>query len=175
MQTALINIRIIQECDIQTIHEAYRMADRIDDVSLNYLTRCFRENQNGDRVTFIAFYGEQVAGYVNIIFKSAYPYFLENNIPEINDLSVLPQHRMNGIGKALLNSCENYAAEHYDCIGLGVGLYIGYGSAQRLYTKSGYIFDGNGLMYKNVEIKPGTNVFVDDDLLLYMTKKLRKK
>ena len=57
-------------------------------------------------------------------------------------------------------------------IGLGVGLYKDYGSAQRLYTKNGYIFDGNGLMYNNIEVIPGKDVFVDDELLLYLYKKI---
>jgi GNAT superfamily N-acetyltransferase len=139
----------------------------------NYITRCFEENDTKVRITFVAFYNNDAAGYVNVIFKSSYPYFLKQNIPEINDLSVISKYRRNGIGKALIDRCESYASDEYDYIGLGVGLYKDYGSAQRLYTKNGYFFDGNGLMYKNAEVKPGNDVFVDDDLLLYLYKRIR--
>ena len=70
-----------------------------------------------------------VAGYVNIIFKSSYPYFLEKNIPEINDLRVISNYRRNGIGNMLINECKKFASKKYDYIGLGVGLYNDYGSA----------------------------------------------
>ncbi len=72
----------------------------------------------------------------------------------------------------LIDECEKHVSTGYEYIGLGVGLYKDYGSAQRLYIKNGYIFDGNGLMYNNTEVKPGNDVFVDDDLLLYLTKRL---
>jgi len=41
----------------------------------------------------------------------------------------------------LIDQCENYASSKYEYIGLGVGLYKDYGSAQRLYTKNGYILE----------------------------------
>jgi len=139
----------------------------------NYITHCYRQNQTHERVTFVAIVSGEAAGYVHIKFKSDYPYFLERNIPEINDLRVLPAYRRQGIGKRLLDACEKYAADNYEFIGLGVGLYKDYGSAQRLYAKSGYVPDGQGLMYKNAPVKPGRDVLVDDDLLIYLYKKVR--
>jgi GNAT superfamily N-acetyltransferase len=114
----------------------------------------------------------KAAGYVNIIFESLYPYFKEKNIPEINDLYVVPEYRKNGIGKRLLNKCERFVSGKYDNIGLGVGLYKDYGNAQRLYTKNGYALDGNGLIYNGAKVEPGKSVVVDDDLLIYLYKKL---
>ena len=87
---------------------------------------------------------------------------------------VIPKFRGKGIGKMLIDKCEKFVSNKYDYIGLGVGLYKDYGSAQRLYTQNGYILDGNGLMYNNIEVEPGRDVFVDDDLLLYLYKKLDK-
>ena len=50
-------------------------------------------------------------------------------------------------------------------------MYADYGPAQRMYIKRGYVPDGLGLYYKNQPVTPGKNVFVDDDLALYLVKK----
>jgi hypothetical protein len=52
-------------------------------------------------------------------------------------------------------------------VGIGVGLYQSYGSAQRLYAKRGYIPDGRGVMYKQQPVTPGFDTCVDDDLNLH--------
>ncbi len=141
--------------------------------SEEYLIRCLKENDEFKRITFVASVGSEIAGLVNLIFESEYPFFRENKIPEINDLLVHPSFRKQGVGKLLICEAEREAARNYDFVGLGVGLYRDYGSAQRLYVKNGYIPDGNGIVYKNNEVKPGNYVFLDDDLLLYFYKKLR--
>lgn len=170
-----ILIKVIQKEDIENIlavlNEPY-MVGR-EEQQKKYFNRCFDENMTKERVTFVAYLDDEVVGYVNIIFKSAYPYFNQRNIPEINDLYVVPAYRKNGIGKLLIDECEKYASGAYEYIGLGVGLYKDYGSAQRLYIKNWYIFDGNGLMYNNVSVDPGTKVHVDDELLLYLHKRIR--
>lgn len=168
-----VSIKVIQQDDIPNMVKTMKEADRIGPNYQVYFNRCHEENKSGDRVTFVAYSGGCVAGYVNIIFISGYPYFSENNIPEINDLYVVPSYRREGIGLMLIKSCEEYAAEAgYQMIGLGVGLYKDYGNAQRLYTKNGYQLDGNGLMYQNGQVSPGANILVDDDLLLYLYKEL---
>ncbi len=62
-------------------------------------------------------------------------------------------------------------------VGIGVGLYAGedggYGAAQRLYVKRGYIPDGKGVTYNYHPTTPGNNYSLDDDLILWFTKKLR--
>lgn len=164
-----IIIRPLQPGDIGGL---LAIVDRDTASYQKYFNRCLAENVSGERITFVALLNGVISGYVNVIFKSQYPYFLQNNIPEINDLYVAFQYRKNGIGRALIAECEKYAARTYESIGLGVGLYIGYGSAQRLYAKMGYIPDGKGLMYQNKAVPPGRDVFVDDDLLIYLYKKL---
>ncbi|MNI79537.1 hypothetical protein D3C73_1359990 [compost metagenome] len=67
---------------------------------------------------------------------------------------------------------EKIAAQDYTRIGLGVGLYQDYGNAQMMYTKRGYVMDGKGITYKNVQVVPGQPVMVDDELLLYLVKDL---
>jgi GNAT superfamily N-acetyltransferase len=173
MENNAIQIRTLQKDDISKIVIAFDEPIGSDNGFVKYINRCCKENETRERITFVAFFNNEVAGYVNIIYKSSYQYFTEKNIPELNDLRVLAKYRRNGIGKMLVNECEKYASSKYEYIGLGVGLYKDYGSAQKLYTKNGYVLDGNGLMYNNIEVKPGKDVFVDDDLLLYLYKKLR--
>ena len=92
------------------------------------------------------------------------------------DLNVLPQFRKIGIGSLLLDTAEKEAATTSDIIGIGVGLYAGqdggYGSAQRLYVKRGYIPDGKGVTFNGQPRIPGYSYPLDDDLVLWFTKKL---
>lgn len=165
-----VNISILDEEHVSDIVEATSGSNVRRQGE--YLRKCIRENQEKKRVTFVAFNGNDFAGMVNIIFESSYPYFKSNNIPEINDLLVVPRFRNQGVAKMLLDETERFASNKYERIGLGVGLYKDYGSAQRLYFKNGYIPDGNGLMYSNSEVIPGSHVRVDDDLLIYLYKQL---
>lgn len=166
-----ISLKFLEEKHINNIVESTKGTN----VSRGeeYLKRCLEECANNKRVTLVAFVGEDAAGIVNIVFESKYPYFKNNNIPEINDLLVVPKFRNRGVGKSLINEAEKVAAKTYDYIGLGVGLYKDYGSAQRLYVKNGYVPDGNGIIYDNKEVLPGNHVFLDDDLLIFLYKALR--
>ncbi len=49
----------------------------------------------------------------------------------------------------------------------------GYGSAQRMYVKRGYIPDGSGVWYQNAVCPAYGPCANDDDLVLYLSKKLR--
>ena len=73
----------------------------------------------------------------------------------------------------LLDKSEALAATRADIVGIGVGLYPDYGSAQRLYIKRGYIPDGRGATYNNESVVAGKAYPVDDDLLLWLTKKVK--
>ena len=104
-------------------------------------------------------------------YHSDYPYFRSKKIPEINDLLIAKEYRRQGYGEALITALEIIAKEHgFKIIGLGVGLYQDYGSAQRLYFKLGYVPDGMGISYKDCTVVPGNKYLVDDDLLLWLTK-----
>lgn len=93
------------------------------------------------------------------------------------DLNVLPSFRKLGIGSILLTATEEKAASQHDRVGIGVGLYGGpdggYGQAQRLYIKRGYLPDGLGVTYGYKPAAPGTMVSLDDDLILWFTKKVK--
>ena len=98
--------------------------------------------------------------------------FSDDNIPEISDLNVLPSFRNQGVGSALIEICEEYATERSNFVGIGVGLYLDYGSAQRFYIKRDYLPDEHGATYNYEYVTPGKEYPLDDDLLLWFTKKL---
>lgn len=56
---------------------------------------------------------------------------------------------------------------------LGVGLHNGYGSAQRMYIKRGYIPGGSGVWYGDKISPQYADCCHDDDFVLYLSKKLQ--
>jgi ribosomal protein S18 acetylase RimI-like enzyme len=135
-----------------------------------------KEQESLERLIWLACFEDQMAGYITLKWESLYPSFKEQNIPEIMDLNVLPYARNRGVGSTLLDTAEKEAATRCNTIGLGVGLYAGhdggYGSAQRLYIKRGYIPDGKGVTYGYNSTTPGMSYPLDDDLILWLTKVL---
>ncbi|CAM3949523.1 GNAT family N-acetyltransferase [Cohnella lubricantis] len=140
--------------------------------SKDYFYKCLEENKQGFRVTLLAYYQGILAGCCHLLLASEYPNFNRDNIPEINDLNVFPEFRRKGIASKMLDEIERIASKRSRFIGLAVGLYKDYGNAQIMYNKRGYVMDGKGIFYKNNEVKPGEQVTVDDDLLLYLIKGL---
>lgn len=164
----------LQENDLNEIVLAFKNIGwhKPIDIYKKYL----QEQINKTRSIFVAKSKGKFCGYVTLKWQSNYPSFLEKNIPEISDLNVLPDNRKQGIGTALIQTCEKLASEKGKImIGLGVGLIEDYGNAQRLYFKLGFIPDGKGLHYKNQPIKYGMNVIADDDLNIFLIKRLIKK
>ncbi|GAA0349310.1 GNAT family N-acetyltransferase [Bacillus horti] len=139
----------------------------------NYYGKCLRENEEGKRVTLIAYYDGKVAGCCHLLYESKYHYFQHEKIPEINDLCVFPKYRRKNIASLLFDELESKAATTSKTIGLGVGLYKDYGPAQLMYGKRGYVLDGKGAVSNNQTIEPGKTVMVDDELLIYLVKSLQ--
>lgn len=127
--------------------------------------------RSGERDVFVATVGGEFAGYVTLTWEP--PYDHGAGIPEIQDLNVLPTYRRRGIGNALMDAAEARAGERSDVVGIGVGLYVDYGSAQRMYVRRGYLPDGRGLMYDWKPVPPGEQVRLDDDATLMFTKSLK--
>ena len=169
----MIEVRLMEETDIDIYYERFLQYDIKK--SKGYITKCWEENKAGKRITLLAFYKGEFAGSLHLLKESNYPFFKENNIPEINDFNVIPPLRQMGIGNALMDKIEEIALKQYGIVGLGVGLYLSYGSAQRMYAKRGYIPDGRGVMYNNEPVPPGTQVCVDDELNLFLTKPCKVK
>ncbi len=169
-----IQIRALIEKDIAVIYDAFNQIGWNKPVSLfeGYL----KEQELGARIVWVAHVQDEFAGYVTLKWQSQYPSFKAQNIPEIMDLNVLPSFRKMGIGSLLLDAAEKEALTKSQIIGIGVGLYEGedggYGPAQKLYVKRGYIPDGKGLTYNYEPTIPGNSYALDDDLVLWFAKKL---
>ena len=72
----------------------------------------------------------------------------------------------------LLDVVEREAAKVADIVYLAVGVHSGYGAAQRKYVKRGYIPDGSGVWYQGKQLEQYAPCCNDDDLLLFMSKKI---
>ena len=135
-----------------------------------------RHQAEGKCASLVAEYKGSPAGYVNVYFHSPWGAFGGKGLPEIVDFGVLQKYQRRGIGSRLMDAAEALAAAHADTVYLGVGLHNGYGSAQRMYVKRGYIPDGSGVWYNGRPCTPYDTVYTnDDDLVLYLSKQLQRK
>ena len=116
----MFSIQILQPSDIDVIIEAF-IKSRWNIKTKSLFEKYLQEQQQGIRICYIAYLGEQFTGYVTLKWKSEYPYFATHKIPEISDLNVLPFFRSQGIGSALLDKCENTASSKTNFVGIGVG------------------------------------------------------
>ncbi len=141
----------------------------------NLFRRYLDEQQKGSRLIWVAKVDGKMAGYVTLKWQSSYDLFFKKHIPEIMDLNVLPPFRGQGVGTCLLDVAEKEAFSKSSIVGIGVGLYGGldggYGPAQKLYVKRGYIPDGFGVTYDYKTAVPGAHYLLDDSLILWLTKK----
>lgn len=115
----------------------------------------------------------QPAGYINVYPDCKWGPFGGKGYPEIVDFAVLEKFRRKGIGSKLMDIAEQIASEYADTVYLGVGLHSGYGSAQRMYVKRGYIPDGSGVWYGDKVCPEYSDCKNDDELNLYLYKKLK--
>lgn len=130
------------------------------------------EQEQGTRKIFVARWQGEVAGYLTLCPQAHAGPFAGRGWPEIVDFNVLIKFRRKGIGSRLMDCAEAEAAKVSRTVCLGVGCHSGYGSAQRMYIKRGYLFDGSGVWYQDKilgEYDPCVN---DDDLVLYLSKEL---
>ncbi|WP_254778172.1 GNAT family N-acetyltransferase [Paenibacillus sp. cl141a] len=136
-----ITIREINENDPRKISKAFQGQGWNKPVA--QYESYIQEQNNGERVTLIAEVDGEFVGYVNVIWRSYYPSFKEQNIPEINDFNVLIKYQRLGIGSKLMDRAEEIISQRSSIVGIGVGLFSDYGKAQVLYVKRGYVPDGN--------------------------------
>lgn len=167
---ANLRISLLTEADIEEIAAAFAALGWHKPAS-QYL-RYLQEQRAGQRVVLVARCDGLFAGYVTIVWHSTYQPFREAKIPEIADFNVLPAWRQRGIGSRLLDLAEERIAARSPVVGIGVGLFIDYGAAQRLYVRRGYTPDCKGIVWHGRTVGPGDAVIVDDDLVLYFTKAL---
>ncbi len=132
----------------------------------------FAKQQLGLRQIFVAEVAGVVAGYATLLPEALSGPFAGCNIPEVVDFNVLIKFQKRGIGSAIMEAIENQVRQTSSKISLGVGLHSGYGTAQRLYVKRGYIPDGSGVWYNNRIHDQYADCCNDDDLVLYLSKDL---
>lgn len=132
----------------------------------------YKEQQKGERLVFVPEYEGKVVGICTLVLHPTEGPWGGQNIPEIVDLCVFFHIHKSGIGSKLLDVAEAEAAKRSDMVFLAVGCHSGYGAAQRIYVKRGFIPDGSGVWYQNKQLDQYAPCVNDDDLLLFMSKKL---
>lgn len=131
-----------------------------------------RDRAEGRSVALAAEYKGAPAGYINLYPDSGNGPFAGRGYPEIVDFGVLEQYQKRGVGTKLMDIAEQIASDYSDTVYLSVGLHSGYGSAQRMYVKRGYVPDGSGVWYRDEICPQCADCRNDDDLVLYLSKVL---
>ena len=163
------SIRKTQESDIQDLSRGFISQGWPSREEI--LTRYFKEQESGEREVLVAEVEGAVAGYITILPDAKQGPFA-GMAPELSDFNVFEPFQNQGIGNLLLEEAEKRVKLISDKVTLGVGLHSGYGPAQRLYIKRGYIPDGTGVWYQNHQ--PAMNAVCEDigELVLYLSKNL---
>lgn len=164
-------IRNMEQKDAQAITDAEIKQGW--DASIEKYERRLKDQESGAAVSLTAEYAGKPVGYINVYPASKWGAFGGRGWPEIMDFGVLEAYRNRGIGTVLMDAAEKIAASYADTVYLGVGLHSGYGSAQRMYVKRGYIPDGSGVWYRDKPCGPYEPCVNDDGLVLYFLKRLR--
>ena len=135
------------------------------------LARYFLEQECKEREVLVAEVGGALAGYITILPCAKQGPFAEI-YPELSDFNVFEPFQNQGIGNLLMEEAEKRVKLISDKVTLGVGLHSGYGSAQRLYVKRGYLPDGSGVWYWNHPVAMNATCEDIGDLVLYLSKDL---
>ena len=123
--------------------------------------------------SLVAVRAGRVIGIVSILWESNYAGFRDRGIPLVHQVSVAGPSQRQGVATALLAAAEQLARDRgVTTLGITVGLPEGYGPAQRLYAKLGYLPDGRGACRGRKPLRHGAQVTLDDDIILWLTKNL---
>ena len=163
------SIRKMQESDIKNLSQGFINQGWPGREEI--LARYFLEQECGEREVLVAEVEGALAGYITILPCAKQGPFAEIH-PELSDFNVFEPFQNQGIGNLLLEEAENRVKLISDKVTLGVGLHSGYGPAQRLYMKRGYIPDGTGVWYRNQPLEMNATIQNNDDLVLYLSKEL---
>lgn len=161
------SIRKMQESDIKNLSRGFISQGWPSREEI--LTRYFKEQESGEREVLVAEVEGAVAGYITILPSAKHGPFAEV-YPELSDFNVFEPFRNQGVGNQLLEEAEKRVKLVSIKVSLGVGLHSGYGAAQRLYIKRGYIPDGTGVWYRNQPLEMNATSQNNDDLVLYLVK-----
>ena len=161
------SIRKMQESDIKNLSQGFINQGWPGREEI--LARYFLEQECGEREVLVAEVEGALAGYITILPCAKQGPFAEIN-PELSDFNVFEPFQNQGVGNQLLEEAEKRVKHISDKVTLGVGLHSGYGPAQRLYMKRGYIPDGSGVWYRNQPLEMNATIQNNDDLVLYLSK-----
>ena len=165
-------IRNMEEGDARILTDEYAAQGWHPDIATYHMR--LKDQEEGKCVALTAVYKGHPAGNVYVYMKPHDGPFAGNGWPEIHDFSVLIKYQRKGIGSKLMDTAEQIAGLYADTVCLAVGLHDGFGAAQRMYIKRGYIPDGTGVWYQGKQCEQYETVCtVDDDLVLFLSKKLR--
>ena len=165
----ICSIREMQESDIKDLSQGFINQGWPGREEI--LARYFLEQECGEREVLVAEVEGALAGYITILPCAKQGPFAEI-YPELSDFNVFEPFQNQGIGNLLLEEAEKRVRLISDKVTLGVGLHSGYGPAQRLYIKRGYIPDGTGVWYRNQPLEMNATIQNNDDLVLYLSKEL---
>ncbi len=163
-------IRSMEPEDARVIYETYLSYGWHP--SLETYENYFSEQTENKRKVFIAVFEGAVCGLCTLVMNPEEGPWAGMGYPEIVDLTVFFHVHNKGIGNKLLDAAEHEASEVSDTVYLAVGLHSGYGAAQRIYVRRGYIPDGSGVWYHGKPLEQYAPCCNDDDLLLFLSKKL---
>lgn len=164
----------IKKADKDSLAQLYAVTRQMGgQKEAHYFEKSLDLQTAGERDVFLAFWEGDLAGYVMLSYYPKYGYYRAHNMPEIQDLNVVPACRRRGIGRAMIEYCEALARKkNYPKMGIGVGLTPEYGAAQRLYINMGYIPDGMGVTCDRKTVRHGEFRPFDDDVSLMLEKAL---
>lgn len=169
-------LQILQKEDLTDIVKTFTFPWTSLQATQEKWERYYAEQQKSIRTVCIAKIGDECVGYGSLLNDSEYPEFKNQRIPEIHDVWISEKYRGQGFGKQLIRYLEGVALQkNHKQVGIGVGLYKDYGSAQKLYVQTGYMPDGNGVTYKCQPVIPGDSYPVDDDLVIWLKKNLEQR
>ncbi len=165
-----ITVRSMMPEDVKVLYDTYLSYGWHPNIETyeNY----YKEQEEGKRLVFIAEYEGRVSGQCTLVLNPDEGPWKNKGIPEIVDLTVFFDVHNKGIGSRLLDAVEAEASKISKQVYLAVGVHSGYGPAQRMYVKRGYVFDGSGVWYQGKQLEQYAPCVNDDDLVLFMLKEL---
>ena len=165
-----LTIRNMRIEDAQKIYDTYLSYGWHP--SMETYEKYYSEQKENKRMVFIAEYEGKVSGLCTLVLNPTEGPWANMGYPEIVDMSVFLHAQNKGIGNKLLDAVEGEAAKISNTVYLAVGVHSGYGAAQRIYVKRGYIPDGNGAWYQGKILDQYAPCCNDDELVIFMSKKL---
>jgi GNAT superfamily N-acetyltransferase len=169
-ENGTLRIRAMQPGDILDLSEGFRKQGWHKPAE-QYEAYLGKQNAGLHRVVVAEVDGHAV-GYAILAPQADHGPHAGKGYPEIRDFNVLIPFQGKGIGGLLMDVLEGLAAQTSKVVTLGVGMHSGYGSAQRMYVKRGYVPDGSGVWYQDTLLPQEAPCRNDDDLVLYLSKDL---